>query len=111
MAGAPKGNQNAAKAKLWSSAINRALENRTRQQGKEALDDLAEKLLALCDQGDLAALKELGDRIEGKPAQTIHGAGEHGEHLMDITAAERPKLSKEEWLKAHGLGTSAGATE
>ena len=36
-----------------------------------ALDDLAEKLLALCDQGDLGALKELGDRLEGKAVQAV----------------------------------------
>jgi hypothetical protein len=72
MAGAPKGNQNAAKAKVWSAAINRALERRVSERGP-AIDDLADKLLSLCDQGDLAALKELGDRLDGKPAQAIVG--------------------------------------
>lgn len=73
MAGAPVGNKNAAKAKVWSAAVHRALDKRTRKEGVDALDALAEKLLALCDEGDLGALKELGDRLDGKPAQAITG--------------------------------------
>jgi hypothetical protein len=70
--GAPVGNQNAAKAKVWTAAIERALDKRGVSR-IEALDALAEKLLALADQGDLPALKELGDRLEGKPAQALTG--------------------------------------
>jgi hypothetical protein len=69
--GAPIGNQFAAKSKRWSMAIDRALEKRSRVAGVEALDELAEKLLLLADQSDLGALRELGDRIEGKPGQAI----------------------------------------
>lgn len=71
MAGAPLGNKNAAKAKLWSAAIERALKKRSKVDAKEALDKLAEQLLLKCDQGDITALKELGDRLEGKPAQGL----------------------------------------
>ena len=69
--GAPLGNQHAAKAKVWSAAINRALDRRAQRSCVDrlkAIDDLAEKLLDLCDQGDLGALKELGDRLEGTVA-------------------------------------------
>lgn len=75
MAGAPIGNQNAAKAKVWSAAINRALEKRGVSR-IEALDALAEKLLEKCDEGDLPALKELGDRLEGKAAQQVVLSGD-----------------------------------
>lgn len=68
--GAPIGNRNAAKAKVWTAAIERALEKRGRERGA-ALDELAEKLLSLCENGDLQALKELGDRLEGKPTQAV----------------------------------------
>lgn len=77
MAAAP-GNQYAAKGKLWRAAIMRALEKRSRSDQVEALDVLAEKLLALCDQGDFPAFKELGDRIDGKPKQQIEATGEGG---------------------------------
>ena len=73
MAGAPKGNQNATKTKVWTEAINRALAKRSRVDAKEALDALAEKLLAQCDGGNMTALQELGNRLEGKPAQVVIG--------------------------------------
>ena len=71
--GAPVGNQNAARAKVWQAAILRALDKRCGGDRIKALDALAENLLAQCETGDLAALKELGDRLDGKPAQTIGG--------------------------------------
>jgi len=44
---------------------------------------LAEKLLASCDENNLMALKELGDRLEGKAAQSItHGGDEN--HLLQL---------------------------
>jgi hypothetical protein len=54
-------------------AIDRALEKRSRKDQVDALEALAERLLAKCDEADITALKELGDRIEGKPAQAIVG--------------------------------------
>lgn len=76
---APIGNQNAAKAKVWHAAIVRALERRTqsRVDGKLEIDALAEKLLDAVSEGDLAALKEFGDRMDGKPAQAIIGGDEN----------------------------------
>ena len=67
---APAGNQYAARAKQWTAAIERALEKRKGTR-VEALDELAEKLLAKCDEADMGALRELGDRLEGKPGQVI----------------------------------------
>lgn len=87
MAGAPRGNQNAAKAKRWSAAIERALEARSRVEQREALDALAEKLLSLCDAGDLGALKELGDRLDGKAKQAI-----------DVEA--NVSITHEQWLES-----------
>lgn len=75
---APKGNQYAVKDKRWQQAIDRALAKRCKGDGIKALDELAEKLLLKCDEGDMSALKELGDRIEGKPAQAIEASGPNG---------------------------------
>lgn len=68
--GAPVGNTNAFKGRLWNAAIQRALEKRSKGEQVQALDELAEKLLALCEQGEISALRELGDRLDGKPHQT-----------------------------------------
>ena len=77
--GAPIGNQNAAKAKRWAAAIDRALDRRAQRKGlrdaQEALDQLAEQFLDAVEKGDISAFKELGDRLEGKPAQAITGDG------------------------------------
>jgi hypothetical protein len=81
---APVGNQFATKAKRWSLAIERALEKRSKRDQVEALDDLAEKLLAKCDEGDMSALKELGDRLDGKSAQGIDLTGTLGISLAKV---------------------------
>jgi hypothetical protein len=75
--GAPVGNQNAAKAKVWRAAIMRALERRKPADERiQAIDELAEQLINLVAAGDLGALKEFGDRLDGKPAQAIIGGDE-----------------------------------
>lgn len=76
--GGQPGNQNAARAKVWRAAIERALERRSasRADGIKEIDALAEELLKLVALGDLGALKEFGDRIDGKPSQAIGGDDE-----------------------------------
>ena len=69
--GAPEGNQNAAKSKPWRDAINRALARYGEGSTDGGLNKLADKLIKKCEESDLQALKELGDRIEGKPPQSV----------------------------------------
>ncbi len=71
MAGAPQGNTNAAKGKRWSNAIDTALAKRSKSDAQAALVELAEKLILAAEDGDAWALKELGDRIDGKAAQSM----------------------------------------
>ena len=75
MAGAPKGNKNATKNKHWTVAIENALSKRGGGEKMKALNALAEQLLIKCDEGDMVALKELGDRIEGKVSQPMDHTG------------------------------------
>lgn len=70
---AAQGNQYAAKAKQWQMAIERALDKRGAADRRAALDDLAEVLLTKCEAGEGWALKELGDRLDGKAPQAITG--------------------------------------
>lgn len=79
--GAPVGNRNAANARLWKAAIERALDKRGAGDRMVALDALAERLLSLCDQADLPALKEFGDRIDGKAVATTELSGPDGEGI------------------------------
>jgi hypothetical protein len=76
MAGAPVGNQNAVRAKRWQQAIQRALARASNKDIDAGLDSAADKLVALAFEGDKWALEELGDRIDGKPAQAITHQGD-----------------------------------
>ena len=73
------GNQYAAKDRRWGRAIDKALENRCKSDGQKALIVLAEQLLIAAENGEGWALKELGDRLDGKPAQSIAVGNEPGE--------------------------------
>lgn len=79
---APVGNQNARKGKLWHDAIIRAIKKRSASDRMDALDALAERLIDACATGDLPALKELGDRLDGKPAQAIIGDPDSPLHVI-----------------------------
>lgn len=78
--GGQPGNKNAEK-RVWQAAIYRALEKRGSSKIEE-LDKLAEMLLRSAESGDLPSLKELGDRLEGKPPQTIDVGGQEGNPLL-----------------------------
>lgn len=71
--GAPAGNQNAKKAKLWSEAIKREIARLENGDLDKGLDRLARKLVKAGDDGDRFALEEIGNRIEGKVPQGIIG--------------------------------------
>jgi hypothetical protein len=81
MAGAPKGNQNAAgkhvSLKPWDRALRNALaHDESQPEQKQLLRRAAKALLTAAAAGDIAALKELGDRLDGKVAQVIAGDGD-----------------------------------
>ena len=63
------GNEYAANARRWRSAIDKALENRCKSDGQQALIKIAERMLEAADAGESWAMKEIGDRLDGRPAQ------------------------------------------
>lgn len=91
--GAPLGNQNAAKGKRWQAAIERALERRATGQPRptdvsaliQGLDMAADLFVQnLFGTGDLGYFKELGDREDGKAAQSVALANDNGEPFQMI---------------------------
>lgn len=75
--GGQPGNQNAKKNKPWAEALNRAL---LAEDGKK-LRDLAERLIERAKEGDVTALKEIGDRMDGKCVQALEHTGADGEPI------------------------------
>ena len=93
MAGAPKGNDNAKKGRMWRDAIRYALARRGRQEDAQELaeagDDaamrglriIAVKFLEAVEDGGTAEFRELGDRIDGKAVQGVELSGPDGDAM------------------------------
>lgn len=64
---------------------------------------IAEKLASKAESGDpdaLSAIREVFDRVDGKPAQSL-GIGQ-ADDLEPLEATVRPALTREDWIKQHG---------
>lgn len=86
MAGKP-GKTGPKSDKLWAHAVriavNREAEDELGKKRKR-LNIIADKLARAAMGGDMQAIKEIGDRLDGRPAQAIHGPGENGEHTTKM---------------------------
>ena len=74
--GAPLGNVNAAKAKLWENALKRVIAQRSDGNIDKGLERYAHKLCRMADgsgEGAKWALHEIFNRIDGKHKQAIVG--------------------------------------
>ncbi len=74
--GGPYGNQYGKKAALWASALKRALARISNESVDAGLDRCADKLVLAAVEGEKWALQELGDRMDGKSAQSVTIAGD-----------------------------------
>ncbi len=69
-AGAPEGNENAAKGALYNSALKRALA-RAGKNVDGGLNKVTDQLVQAAIAGEQWAVKEVADRIDGKSPQAI----------------------------------------
>lgn len=81
---APVGNSNAKKGKQWADAVRRAIRAKYGKEWEESLQELAAKLVDAAGEGDFQALKEIGDRLDGKPAQALDIGNRDGEPFQSI---------------------------
>jgi hypothetical protein len=72
--GAPKGNDNAKKGKLFYDALRIAL----LQEDRKRLRNITDKLVKAAENGDAWAVKEIMDRMDGKPVQATEISGVDG---------------------------------
>jgi hypothetical protein len=76
--GAPLGNTNSSRNnRMWADTIRRVIA----QSDGEALRKVAEALVIKAQEGDISAIKELGDRIDGKSVATTELTGVDGSQL------------------------------
>lgn len=72
---APLGNKNNTKNKPWADAIARALARKA--EGKlDGLNRVADQLVSAALNGDQWAIKEIGERTDGKAAQSVMLSGD-----------------------------------
>ena len=77
--GAPLGNKNSIKSnRLWAETIRRAVV----QDDSQRLRQIAEALLIKASEGDMTAIKELGDRLDGKALQENKVTGDSDEPVI-----------------------------
>lgn len=76
--GGQPGNKNATKNKVWEETLRRAL----LANDGEKLRSIAEKLIEKAEGGDVSALREIGDRIDGKAKQQIEVSGDDENPLV-----------------------------
>lgn len=72
---APKGNTNATKTKPWIKALERVA-----MQDADTLRRIALKVFQMAEEGDMSAIREIGDRLDGKPVQQV---------IMDATVEDK----------------------
>ena len=96
MAGSPLKNT---RRRIWTEAITEALKKKIPSGDiVQALVPYAEKMLERCDAGDIAAFKELADRLEGKATEYVNISGE----VRELSDAELHALA------ARGSAGTAG---
>lgn len=84
--GAPLNNTNNRKNQYWSDALRKHV-----TQNPKDLAEAAQALFDKAKDGDVFAMKEIGDRLEGKPKQQVEMSGELnvGFHELLVKARER----------------------
>lgn len=68
--------------KIWRDAVMRAVKRRAEGKDKpQQLEKLADKLVDCALAGEVSALKEIGDRLDGRPSQQLEHTGQDGAPL------------------------------
>ena len=65
----------------------------------KTLRSIARKHIALADRGDIQAIRELADRLDGKPAQAVESEVTQRHRYVIEAPAD---LTSEEWEKKYG---------
>ena len=86
--------------KIWSDALRRAVMRESdTDKGKKRIEVMADKCARMAENGDMAAMKEIGDRLDGKSPQYSEISGRDGAPLqlivetgVPLRAVDRPTV-------------------
>jgi len=92
MAGPPLGSNNFAKNKPWADAIARALARKAKGDKFDGINLVADQLVNAALNGDQWAIKEIGDRTDGKAAQSVAITDNEGGNLFSALVASADAL-------------------
>jgi hypothetical protein len=87
---APKGNNNAGNGKLVTDALRKAVLMKQKGKGR-SLDRIINAHVSKCEEGDMTAIKEAYDRLEGKVPQAVTGA-DGGAFIVQIAGKDASLL-------------------
>lgn len=92
--------------KLWRDALMVAIK-RPGEDGRSLLTAAAEKCAQAAAEGDLQAMKEIGDRIDGKPKQQLEHTGADGGPIEQVIRDARQSIAS----KLDSLAAREGTAE
>ncbi len=77
--------------KIWSDALRRAVFRKSdTDKGKKRIEVMADKCARMAESGDMAAIREIGDRLDGKSPQYSEIAGAGGAPLTLVVETGVP---------------------
>lgn len=76
--GGKNGNKSFANHKRWQQALTKALADEGGGDADKGLLVIAKQCVAAAKGGDMRAMREIGDRFDGKPAQAVELSGPDG---------------------------------
>ncbi len=77
--------------KIWSDALRRAVMRESDTvEGKKRIEVMADKCARMAETGDMAAIREIGDRLDGKSPQYSEIAGAGGTSLTLVVETGVP---------------------
>jgi hypothetical protein len=84
--------------KAFRDALNKAVRQR-HEDGRQKLEHIAEKLVAEAVIGDMSAISEVANRLDGRPHQTAEIANIHEHYVVEVPALKQ--TTAEEWGKRY----------
>lgn len=96
--------------KAWADAL-RIVGNRDAGDGKTRLMKLAEKCFETADAGDMTAIREIGDRLDGKPAQESHVTVDDKRDAADWSRSELVAFLNDAKNGSDGAAEATGRDE